>query len=290
MRKKIVSAILILTMTASVCITAAAEENSNATRRHFQSQGAIQYSQGGSSVVIDSADLYTLADQLDEFKAETIKQLGEMNTYLTNSVSDIALTSADGVYVVHKEPAAGEEVDPLSLSLTSILEAVAASRSITADPAAYVKDPPPVFYKTPEGRLTATYSENAEPVTIHAATADNLSAGAAAWVGKKLLLGTGADVEAAYGEAGSFEEHDISSTYTIPEGIKTAFAILHTTGSGSSTAASVPVLDLQGGGTSKRLYYDSFGQSGYNVKIALYHLSNVPKGATVKGSHGTLFY
>ena len=290
MKKKIVSAILLLTMTSSVCMTAVAEESPFATKKDFQSHGAIQYSQGGDSVVIDSDDIYTLADQLDQFKARTIKQLGEMGTYLTRTGGDTALTSARGVYVVHKEPGEGEEVDPLSLNFTSILVSVAASQSITTDPAAYVEDPPDVFYKTREGRLTTTYSENAEAITIQAADEDNLSAGTAAWVNGELLLGTGADVADAYGEDGPLEQHEISSTYTIPKELRTAFVYLGTSGSGSSIAAPDPVLELQGGGTCEKLYEHSYSRNSYNVKVALYRLSYVPQGAKVKGSGGMLFY
>ena len=47
------------------------------------------------NVVIDSADFYTLADQLDRFKVQAVKQLEVMHTYLTHSGGDVAMTSKD---------------------------------------------------------------------------------------------------------------------------------------------------------------------------------------------------
>ncbi len=299
MKKKILSVILILTMAMSVGMAALAAEDPSATRNSLRSSGAIHYFQGEDSVVIDSADLYALADRLDLFKVRVTKQLGAMHTYLTKAGGGIPLTSADGIYAVHTRPYAGEEADPVSLDFAAILEGIAVSQSIPTDPASYGMSSSTKLYKTPEGRLATTASEGAEPISIQAATADNLSAGAAAWVNGKLLLGTGADMADTagtpaetpdFGGGEQLTQYAISTAYTMPENIATAFAYVHTSANGDNNAASTPTLTVEGGGTYYKLCGGSYARNGFNVKIALYHLKNIPKGAVIKGSGGKLFY
>lgn len=290
MRKKVLTGIMILAMTMSICMAAVAAENPSATKNSLHSSGSIHYSQGEDSVIIDSADLYTLADQLDLFKVRVAEQLEDMDTYLTKAGGGVPLTSADGVCVVHNCPADGNMADPLSLDFAAVLEGVAASQSIPTDPESYGMSSSASLYKTWDGRLTTIASEGVEDVSIQAATADNLSAGAAAWVNGRLLLGTGADVADASGGDEEIAQYNISSAYTMPKNTATAFAFVYTTGSGNNNAASTPSFSVNGGGSYEKIYNMSYGQSGYNVKVALYHLKNISKGTVVKGSNGTLFY
>lgn len=290
MRKKIISGIIIAAMTMSACMVAVAAEDSSATKSDLHSKGIIHYSQGDDKVIIDSADLYKLADQLDLFKTKVIGQLGEMDTYLTRTGSDVALSKADGVYVVHSAPGEGEAVDPLSLDFAAVLESIAASQSVPTDPGTYGMSESTQLYKTWEGRLTTEASEGVESVSIQAATEDNLSAGAAAWVNGRLLLGTGADVADAAGGSEPLSEYDISSTYVMPENKASAVAFTYNIGSGSNDAAAAPVLSVKGGGTYELLHEHKFGRSGYSVKVAVYYLKNLSKGAKVQGSNGRLFY
>lgn len=107
-------------------------------------------------MVIDSADFYTLADQLDRFKVQAVKQLEVMHTYLTHSGGDVAMTSADDIYAVHKKPQSGEEADPLSLDFATILEGIAVSQSIPTNPEAYGFPAGTKFYKRRMDRSVQT--------------------------------------------------------------------------------------------------------------------------------------
>ena len=191
--KKIILVMLAMTMLLSACMVTTAASASAATKNSLRSQGAIRYQEGTESVVIDSADLYTLADRLDLFKVRVAEQLGEIGTYLSRNPSGTQLTSDEGVYAVHQKPSSSGEADPLSLSFETILEGIAASQSIPTDPAVYGMGAGTTLYKGTDGKLYSSTQEGAEEICIQAATAENLSAGTAAWVNGKLILGTGGD-------------------------------------------------------------------------------------------------
>lgn len=192
-KKKVISVMLILSMLFSVCMIATAADTSGATRNSLRSQGAIRYQEGTESVVIDSEDLYTLADRLDLFKVRTVEQLGVMGTYLSSDSNGTPLTSEEGVYAVHQKPASHSETDPRSLSFEAIVEGIAVSQTIPTDPAAYGMASGVTLYKGADGKLNSVAQEGMEEVRIQAATAENLSAGTAAWVNGHLILGTGGD-------------------------------------------------------------------------------------------------
>lgn len=296
MKKKIVSIIMTLTLAVSVGMVAAAAENPAATRNELHSEGAICYDNGEGGVVLDAEDLYMLADQLDLFKVRVSKQLGIMQTYLSRSDTGIPLTSADNVYAVHKKPSAGEEIDPLTLDFASILETIAVSQSIPQDPAAYGLPSGTKLYKTPEGQLVKENAEGAEPISIQAASADNLSAGAAAWVNGRLLLGTGADIADAAtkkpdGGTGVIpQKAGISKGYTLPEDLPSAYAFVCITCNEGNHAGSDPVFEIKGGGHYEKILSERYYANGYNARVALYYITNAPKGAVIKGSNGKLFY
>ena len=299
MRKKILSLLAVLTLTISACMAATAAENPSATKTELHSEGVIRYKGTEGSVVIDSADFYTLADQLDLFKVRTVKQLGAMGTYLTHSNGDVAMTSADGVYAVHNKPTAGEEADPLSLDFATILEGIAVSQSIPTDPAAYGYPAGTKLYKKADGTLDTSYSDGAEPIGIQPAAVGNLSAGTAAWVNGKLKLGTGADMAEALDEAsknpgggigGGTTKHSIASAYTLPEDVSTAIAYVVTTNHEGDHTGADPVFSVSSCQNLSQLYYRKYFRNGYNVRIALYHITGMPAGTVVKGSGGLLFY
>lgn len=191
--KKLISAALLLSMLLSVCMVAVAEDSQNAAQGGLRSRGAIRYQEGTESVVIDSADLYTLADRLDLYKVRTAEQLGAMGTYLSRNQSGTPLTSGEGIYAAHQKPSSSDEADPLSLSFETILEGIAASQTIPTDPADYGMETGIALYKGADGTLNTDGGEGSEPICIQAATAENLSAGTAAWVNGQLILGTGGD-------------------------------------------------------------------------------------------------
>lgn len=192
-KRRILAAMLTLSMLFGICTVATAAGNPAATNKSLHSQGAIRFQEGTESVVIDSDDLYTLADRLDLFKVRTAEQLGLIGTYLSRGSAGTPLTSAEGIYAVHQKPSASSEADPLSLSFETILEGIAVSQTIPTDPTAYGMDAGISLYQDADGKLSTVPQNGSEPIRIQAATAENLSAGTAAWVNGKLILGTGSD-------------------------------------------------------------------------------------------------
>lgn len=184
-RKQGLSIMLALTMLFGVCIAAKAEDNFEVTRNSLQSKGIIQYQEGTESVLIDSEDLYKLADRLDMFKLRVTEQLGKVGTYFSRDSAGMPLNSGSGVYVVHQEPVFAE-VDPVTLSFETIFEGIAASQTIPTDPAAY------------GAKAEIDEQGAAKEISIRAATVENLSEGTAAWENGNLLLGTGGDNKAHY--------------------------------------------------------------------------------------------
>ena len=304
MKNKILSMIVVLAMMVSTCMVAAAAENPSATKAELRSEGAIRYTGEAGEVIIDAADFYTLADQLDLFKIRAVKQLGVMRTYLTRSGGDVALTSADDVYAVHRKPAAGDEADPLSLDFATILEGIAVSQSIPTDPAAYGFPAGTTLYKQADGTLSTSGSSGAEQICIQPAEEGNLSAGTAAWVNGKLMLGTGADMaqmlddmsKAPEGSGGDgLGKYSISSGYTLPEDVPVAFAYVVTTahadsGEDGNKTGSDPVLTVNKCKGLTKLFGKRYAKNGFNVRVGLYYITGLPAGAEIKGSSGLLFY
>lgn len=301
-KKKIVTMITMIAamvMTVGGCMVAAAAGSSQATRNDLRSSGAIRYQEGGESVVIDTDDLYLLADKLDLFKTKVSGQLNAMQTYLSKDSAGHPLASGGNVYVVHKKPAAQDAVDPVTLDFDTILEGIAASQSIPLDPAAYGMADGTALYKTKDGKLSTSWSEDASPVSIRAATAESLSAGAAAWVNGELLLGTGDDTASACKEQAAggetFDSYSISKGYTLPVDVASAYAYVVTTAYGTdgvdgNHAGSDPTFSVNGGGRYTKLFGQKYARCGFNVRVALYHVVNAPAGTVITGSSGLLFY
>lgn len=102
MKKKVFSVCMIAMLAMSVCSVKAADFTPpSATRNSLKSEGAIVYQDGDESVVIDSQDLYILADKLDTFKTAVGDQLAVMHTYLTTEDKGVSLSTNDEVHVVH---------------------------------------------------------------------------------------------------------------------------------------------------------------------------------------------
>lgn len=302
MKNKILSVIAVLVIAFSTCMAAVAAENPADTKAKLRSKGAIHYADKEGDVIIDSADFYKLADQLDLFKVRAVKQLGVMRTYLTRSGGDVAMTSADGVYAVHNKPQDGEEADPLSLDFATILEGIAVSQSIPTDPAAYGMPAGTKLYKKADGTLGTDDSNGAEPIDIQAATAGNLSAGTAAWVNGELMLGTGEDTAKMIEEAvkamggdGGVKKHSISSTHTLSKDVTAAFAYVVTMAHASdgidgNEAGVDPVLTVSSYKSLKKLFGERYARNGFNVRVGLYYMTGLPAGTKIKGSSGLLFY
>lgn len=202
MRKKCFSLMAVLILTLSVCMTAFAEGESNTvppiqehggTAAELKSYGKIVYQKGTDTIKIDSDDLYMLADQIDQVKLDVTDQLEALNTYFSTG-EGIVLSTSEDINVVHATPAEEEAVDPLDVNFDTLLEGIAVSQSVSSDVTAYGYPAGTELYKNASGVLTTNGSEKgAEQISVAAATADNLSAGTAAWVNGSLILGTGED-------------------------------------------------------------------------------------------------
>lgn len=283
-------------------MVAVAADNPNATRNCLSSKGVICYQQGQETVVIDSDDLYALADRLDLFKTGVVEQLGAMHTYLSKDSAGIPLAGDDSIYAVHQKPAAQNTVDPTALDFGTILEGIAASQSIPLEPSAYGLASDTKLYRGEKGELTVDGADGAKQISIQPATAANLSAGTAAWVNGELLLGTGEDMVTMYHEkflnGGSGEglgSYDISSGYTLPVDVASAYAYAVTWANGSSgvngnTAGTDPYFTVNGGGRYTMLFSQRYARNGFNVRVRLYHVMNAPAGTVITGSSGLLFY
>lgn len=248
MNKKMAAAVLAAAVAFGACKAVWAEEgNPAATRALLQSGGKVVYQEGGNSVILDSQDLYRIADRLDLFKVGIANQLASMGTYLTKG-DGVALQTNDGLKVTHITPTAEYSVDPLSVDFNALLEGVAASQSIPADSAAYGYDAGTGLYQTKEGVLTTAEDEAAcGAVQIRPATAENLSAGTAAWVDGHLLLGTGADNKNYYEKGhGQTNETIVSIISLLYSGINENKAYAVAGKDGGSTYVSIESKETKG--------------------------------------------
>ena len=295
--------IVVAAIMVNTCMVAMAADSPGATKNGLSSKGVICYQEGQETVVIDANDLYTLADRLDLFKTGVVEQLGAMHTYLSKDSAGVSLVGNDSVYAGHKKPSSQDAVDPVTLDFGTILQGIAASQSIPQEPSAYGLASDTKLYRGKDGKLTTDQTSGATQISIQAATAANLSAGTAAWVNGELLLGTGEDMAVMYDEKmqsmGSGEglgSYEISSGYTLPVDVKSAYAYVVTTNYGSkgdvdgNHAGSDPTFTVNGGGRYTQLFAKRYAKNNTNVRVALYHVMNAPAGTVITGSNGMLFY
>lgn len=292
--KKIVSIMLVLGMLSGVGMVSRAAGTSAATKNSLRSQGAVRYQDGEESVVIDSADLYTLADKLDLFKVRTAQQLGEIGTYLSKDTKGTPLTSENGIYAAHQKPSSSDEADPLSLSFETILEGIAVSQTIPTDPTAYGTSAGTTLYQGTDGKLSSEAQEGSKPIeSIRAATAENLSAGTAAWVDGHLILGTGGDNKAYY-EKGTEISNTGSDTstslnrmecirmntpgnvYVVPENMNDVILVFFGSSNFQLSFASSEIV------TYKEILKKSYYYQGYeNMCCTMYFIPELKKGTGI---------
>ena len=194
MKEKILSFMAVIVLTFSMFMTAVADEGDDpaqkqGTAAELKSYGAIVYQKGSDNIRIDSQDLYALAEGVNQLKA--------MNTYFTAS-DGITLDTSEDINVVHTEPYEEDFVDPLEVNFDTLLEGIAVSQTISSEISEYGYPEGTQLYRTKDGKLTDTFVSGAQEITIASATADNLSAGMAAWVDGNLILGTGAENQDYY--------------------------------------------------------------------------------------------
>lgn len=291
MKKRILSIILTLALTIGTCGIAMAADRSGATRNSLKSYGAIEYHKGDDKVVINSEDLYMLADQIDQVKLEVTDQLEAMNTYFTTG-DGISLDTDRYISVTHTRPSKTDFVDPVSVNFDTLLEGIAASQSVSTDVTAYGFSPGTKLYKGTNGELTTNDSEEgAEQISVSAATADNLSAGTVAWVNGRLILGTGGDNK-AYFESGSENDKDenpdtsvfdriecidignAERIYTVPDDMTDVCLVFFGNAKKSLDFKSSEVI------TYKEVFYKNVSDV-YSVCCTMYFVPNLKKGTGI---------
>lgn len=147
---------------------------------HIKSRGIINYD---DRVIIDAGDFKYLADEIDRlenaYKGETVLALNRIGTYFT----------AGGIATIDAAASAIDQNNADTLSYDAIRTAIEESQSVAGISTV------PAVDTTGE----AVYDkETGQPLFYTAAAAGNISAGGAAWVNGRLLLGNGADNQKHY--------------------------------------------------------------------------------------------
>ena len=181
-RKKLLG--LIITVLTCITVVGRTVYASGEQRRGgIISRGAINYDHG--RVVIDSADLITLADEMDNleisYKSKITGTLADMKTYMQQDGS-----------ISHENR---EDIDSQKVAFHYLVSAVLQSQSVahlSSTQASNIKGL--IYYKFAKNNiLEVTGNDTGMPVYIVPATEDNLSAHTAAWVNGQSLYGNGSD-------------------------------------------------------------------------------------------------
>lgn len=85
-------------------------------------------------------------------------------------------------------------------------------------------------------------------------------------------------------------KHSIASGYELPEDLPLSFAYVVTTAAEGNQSGSDPTFSLSGYGGTEKIFSNRYARSGFNVRIAIYRITNAKKGSVIKGSSGFLFY
>lgn len=152
-------------------------------RDEIRSRGTINYDDG--TVVIDSADLITLADRMDEletsFKPGAAEALAQIGTYIQQ---DGSISYEDK-----------QEIDPLKVAFGSYITGILRSQSVAFLADRHASDiKGTIYYKYEKNNLLeVTNTDTGMPVHIVPAAADNMTEQTAAWVDGQCFAGNGSD-------------------------------------------------------------------------------------------------
>lgn len=220
LRKVILGIVCVLGISVPLIVMA----DGNARRDYIKSKGKLDFNNG--IVVIDSADLLYLADQVDELestvKVTVIDALNGIGTYFRNDGSIVTETETNEVDTKEEKE---------NLSLGNIKEGILQSQSVASLSGiqAVNKEGNPLFYVSQEAAdnrdLLQTTTENTGfPIFYQPITAENLTAGTAAWVDGRLIMGNGRDNASCYaqgfvdGQANAIDNLNVTYTYHYHEG------------------------------------------------------------------------
>lgn len=186
MRNTVREKVLVIAAAAAACAAAVgltAYAAGGQRREAVISHGMINYDNG--RIIIDSADLITLADETDKlevtYKTDIVNALAQIGTYIQQ----------DGT-VSHENAA---DIDPGQVAFGDLTAGILCSQSAAHLANTQASDlNGPIYYKFEKNNiLEVTGSDTGMPVFIVPATEDNLTLQTAAWVNGKCLTGNGAD-------------------------------------------------------------------------------------------------
>lgn len=197
MKKKKIYVVICMTLILLGVLGTTALAEGGARRDNIKSHGNIDVQNGTAAIY--SSDFIYLADEIDTlenaYKTNTVAALNTMGTYydsngaVTHNQDDEGITSEAAVNLTFSQIYNGvlrsQSVDHLSDQ-----QATDGTGSLLyyADEAA----------KNDNNLVTTTTTTNDFPLLIQPITADNLTAGTAAWVDGSLIIGNGADNQAYY--------------------------------------------------------------------------------------------
>ena len=246
---------------------------------------------------MDASDLKYLADEVDTLEASykllTAQALNRIGTYF---LPDASLT-------YDPEQAASPEVYAEKLSFNKIYEGIQNSQSVAhlAAKQAQNNAGEALYYVSEEARnekrlVDVTTNANDYPLMIQAACADNLSAGTAAWVNGKLIIGNGADNQAYYNKGYDTGSEDAIKHIYEGESFVARYPDIYVNshfGGGDAlwTEASdtgsetyqIPIIDEQG-----RILYGISFQCVYRARQHLYNTVSASGSYTLSTKEGTI--
>lgn len=166
-------------------------------RNSIQSKGILNYRNG--TVLLNSSDFTFLADEIDglevEYKSNTVAVLNDISTYF----------KLDGSITHNQEEENLSSQNAAMLSFDTICGGILQSQSVEhlANVQAKDFDGNPLYYTDENASankdlIMNTTNVNSYPILIQPATPNNLTAGTAAWVDGKLIIGNSADNSVYY--------------------------------------------------------------------------------------------
>lgn len=204
-----------LSITAAGLISVNALADTNSRAANLKSKGIFSY--GNGKAVIDSADLTYLADEIDllekTYKTKIASSLGNVSTFFNEDGDTVRTVPQAEIY------------DASVVPFSSLTEAISQSQSVYNEGTPYTNESGEQCYRIPDGSITTdSGKDGAEAINISPAYAENLSAGAAAWVDGELIIGNGAMNKEYYnlgwiaGQQDLKDNIDISYTYHVHDG------------------------------------------------------------------------
>lgn len=175
---------MIAAVVICVCsIGRSAYASSEHRRDEIASRGAINYDD--DRVVIDAADLVTLADEMDKLEIS-------YKDNITDALANIGSYVRQDGSISHESRT---DINVRQVAFRCLVNAVLQSQSVAHLADTQASDTKGlIYYKSEKNNiLEVTGSDTGMPVYIVPATEDNLTAQTAAWVNGRSLTGTGSD-------------------------------------------------------------------------------------------------